>query len=985
MVKKLLAILVITLMLIPGSITVRAAVPDTFTLDLAEVNDVIVKSVIQSLSINESASGWNLYVNNQLKGTSIAQNNSVSYSFDLDDLSFSLQFNTLTAKTTLRYSYDQISGINTLISLDTKGGENKITIYPDLTQTPIVITGQNTETETVFEPADITYRFQQHNTTRTMKVHYQFLLDRTADILHIKANDESFSVECEQGQARQTVFLEYHVDAHLLDLNYLAKLNSYKTFEKAKTIPYSQAEIGQIVRNEKITLVNSKTGLTEVVPIEEFIYHWKRLGKEDYSVAHDSVLQVVCQWQEDVCASTRQTIGQSNRTFAVFGTSYQFAAPRIYTTLEYHPVTEYSDWSPWLTRTEFNDDTAMQSNLETEKKEFMEYDYYSDWSAVKYSNTALENDLTHQVTTQYRYQTASWPAWSEYVYDTDTKTDCQDSTECQWSAATLYRKSVSSWGSWSDYTTSDHRDDCSDNQDCDYTSRTMYSRKTGTWGSYGDYQYASTTDQYKDCADSSDCKLAGKTMYAKVVATLTGKYGDWESSCSAGSTYRCQTYYKYVCHAFLSNTTVYSTSSYAVDSTGPCSGSAKVQSRTAGYRKAYVQYTSPASTAYKLTTCTASSGYYKCFAKTLYATAKRTWSSWSNYSYSSCKDTSSETSGTTYKCRNEKQYAYRYRTWSAYSPWTQDVCTERSDTRCLKQVFYATRYRQWGDYSGWSESTPPENNPDVRAQTRWSYRQRQKTGSGFGETVPIDGIYTGTAEYYRYRKMEQSLQQVEVARAALGTSELGTKEMMTEAEITALSNEIARAAIQAAIIEQMNGYVSLEDLDQAMLQQNATLQKVGEAAKQKFLESEIFVPYVYVTDHWRADYEPFDVETYQASWTYLKQYVNNQTNSISATMKHSDSSNSHIRIIYFDQSQPLAGYDPLPDNWIGKQELIQQITNANVSNADIVVTLSASDIAAIKQWVTNPDNDPDDFLLHFGYVIMTAPASFRQALAAGKE
>ncbi len=981
--KTIVAILTALLCLLAVNCPLQAAVPVTLTLNLNQTEDTVITSLIKSLSLKQGSSGWDLYINNTFMATAAAQGHAVSYQVNVQDVDFDITADVSTDALTISYSYNQVSSIASLISLSTKAGIHTLAIYPTLTGgNPVILQGTNqADGRTLFDELTYRYEYRQNNINHYLSVRFQCWLDTVNDILHVAANDETYEISCQTGQAVQSVFLEFHVDAHLLDINYLAKLPAYKTFADAKEVPYSRSEIAAIVRNEKITLTNSKTGLTAIESLQEFIDHWKRLDKEDYLVKTDEQLQVVCQWSEDVCQSVRQLYGQSGRTYAVFGASYTYQIPHFYTSSAIKLVPVYTDWSGWLERNDYNDQTAYLTGLETETAAFYDYDQYSEWSDYQYSDQQISSDDTHQVSVQYSYRLAEWSAYSAYVYDAAAKTDCQDSSECQWQSRLRYRQSLASWQSWSDYSASDKRTDCSDDENCEYRTNTFYARNTGKWGSFSAYKYEGSSDTVTDCQDSFDCQSASAVYYARIAGQTTGTYSSWQSACTAGAGYRCQAYYKYTCKYLLASSTAYSTLNYAVGDSGPCSGNYKVSAKTAGYRQVNVSYTAPAASAYTLTSCADSAGYYKCYRKTLYAVKYRSWSGLSSYQYDSCTDTSAQTSGTTYKCASKKLYSYRYKIWSAFSDWSDEECTEDDQRKCLSQVFYAFSYRSWADWSDWQADNPLMTGTDQQQKVRYRYTSRQWLNSAFGTVVPDNAVSRGQKTYYRYRQKGEQLQQVEVARMNLQTATLNTKEMMTESQIMTLADQIESYALQAAVLETLGNDATAEEFEQASSQKSQSLVDRAAKVRQEFLDSPLFVPYVYVTSHWRASLEKFNVRTYTADFQYLKQFSNSRSDTVNLTLSRQAAS-PNVRIIYFDQSNPLVNYDQLPANWQGRQQLLEAIEKADCSQAELVVTLSQADIQAIKKWLNeNPDYEEYAFLRHFSYIFTAAPAGFWQKIA----
>jgi len=271
--------------------------------------------------------------------------------------------------------------------------------------------------------------------------------------------------------------------------------------------------------------------------------------------------------------------------------------------------------------------------------------------------------------------------------------------------------------------------------------------------------------------------------------------------------------------------------------------------------------------------------------------------------------------------------------------------------------------------------------PDTQTVRRWRYQTRAWLDRLFGETVPVSGVARGSAPYYRYRGYTMVSKQVEVSKVAAGTEHLGTREMMTQAQIMELSSRIGQAAVRAAIIQQLGPDLDASNFEAVYGQMKEQYADVGRQASQRFLTSKIFTPYVYVTDHWRATRQPFTVRTFSADWNFMRQYVSQAVGSAVGRLVVSMASPGEVAVIYFDPHDPLATRDTLPANWQGHKELLDAIRLADTSSAPVVVTLTAQDVAAIQRWLaSHGTDDPIAFLRAFRHVFTKVPAELSSLL-----
>lgn len=790
-----------------------------------------IQGYLSSLTLSENNGQWHLYINNNLVGTKNEGEMLVfSYNPDLKS-SFTLAFS-LPDQLSIAYALKSTHVKTSLFVLSMNEGVQAVTFYPDSSNTSVY----------TYKETRLSGGYYDFGGFTGDGMNYSLSIDASNHIAYVNRDGSVQSYSLTPGGVMQMLFLETHVPAHSLDLDYMSKGLTMKSFPDAKNIPYSSAEIDQAIANEKLTLVNSHSGLTFDTVLRQFITYWKRLGKEDYDTSTKETIQVVCQWNEDVCESVRQTYGAGGRLYAVFGDSYS-----------YNTISSYEDVS--LKKVE----TTLYKNVK--------------WPSSNWTNSY------------------NWP-------DLGTYTAVRSST------------STRSWSDYSNYMETNLTYDCSQDSECEWTSKNLYRSRTGTWSGYGSYSAGFPSS----CDSSSECRWISKEYTSKRTASLTNNYSDFVSSCSTTDSYRCNLYYKYTCKKnLISSNTAYSAIKYSTGVQGPCASGYKISKVTEGYRYRYLNWSNWSD--YSATSCTPVTGTTQCRSQTRYATSYLSWSNWSDYNQTSCSASSTK------QCQSKTMYAYRYASWSEYSPWV--LTTSKTANDANKVTIY-------------------QKNDGV-----FTYDDNKGTSA----TKGIGSYYTGISE------VKEVLQEVKDYYAKENVEKVGLKPAMNENSITAVGNMIgenSRSSIIYKNLLSLNGKVLFEDVETFRNSFPAKYQTDAENAKNAFLNSKIFIPYIYIRDHYRATDRLMNVGGYSDSLTSVNTYSTTHSSTATAPLLQSVVvDNRDSRVIYFDPKNPLVNYSNLPKNWEGYESLIYEIENSDLSNYEIEIHLTEDDLIAIRDYLKN--------------------------------
>lgn len=729
----------------------------------------------------------------------------------------------------------------------------------------------------------------------------------------------------------QSIFLETLVPSHPLDMEYLEKGLEMRSFQQAKEQLYSSDAIDQAVQNEMLTLIHERTGLTYEVPLRQFITFWKRISSENYDTTTTETIQTVCQWQENACENVRLKYTDSGRLYAVYGREY------IY------------------------DVIVPQTDIITVVEDRKEYKNIY-WPDDLWENSVSWPQLSDYTIVQAKKRTGQWSSYQ--LGNEDEWEDCEDAFDCEAKKETLYRYQQATWGSWQPYQT-DYPYDCEDNADCTWEKTTLYRKQTATPTGYGSY----TAGYPYDCEDNVNCEWKSKTFYKKRTSYKTNNYSSFVTSCSITNDYHCETYYQYSCRNFLKTQTKYSTTSFSVDQQGPCDSGYKITSVKKGYRKRYIGWN-----AYQdADSCTASVGYTQCQSETRYAENWKKWSDWSDYSYTSC------TSNSLTNCSSGKTfYRIRNKIWSDWSDYSTNSCSSGSNKRCEKKEEYYYRYRSWSDWSEWenvSEKLPVSSTLDVyyRKNDGIAVWEENKGGIDFG----VSPYYTSEENVTENQWVEK-----EVQYAKVKTQTLGLLPYMTESQIHQQADLLRNASEIQKQYEQLksiHGQVLWEQLDKV----NEDLYDTE--IKNQFLESKIFIPYIYVREHYRAKKQDFPIDSYYHEWNlYQNQQLDTETVYESVELLSVfDPIYKDSKVIYYDYKDPLVNYESLPDNWQGYESLIEEIKRSDLNQYRIRIELTQQDIEDITEYLQEGGYEKlgsCELLHRFSYIFKETDDSMRNWL-----
>lgn len=459
-------------------------------------------------------------------------------------------------------------------------------------------------------------------------------------------------------------------------------------------------------------------------------------------------------------------------------------------------------------------------------------------------------------------------------------------------------------------------------------SRKTYAKRTRSWGGYDSY----TTDTAYLSNASYDYKT--QTWYSSRTRSYTAdSVGDWSS-------YTSYTY------------STCENESEGVYVTKQCDSQTQYHYRTLGEYSAWSGYNVKYGSS-EWANCS-TSNLCKQEGATKYRTRNRTaWSQWTSYVYSSCSDV---TSGTTLK-------------------------------QCDSKLKYRSASYVYGDWSSWIRTT------SAKGVSGYEYQYRYNNGAGSWDLEKGTSSTLGLGTYYTGNSRTSSTSKaVTRTYATKSNKTIGSLAEMTASQITSKTNEITDALMMS------NAYTSIKSGDSLLLYQdvmdykNKTSELSSQAkedALRYFEEKTIFIPYLYITSHWRAVSGQAEVSGYDNQT--LTSVTTTQT-----TKEYSQGLNllaydidltKDTKIIYFDYRDPLINYkDELPENWQGYQELIRQLQNSDLTTYKIEIEMSKSDLLAMKEYLKthNYKSNNCEMLREFAYIFKTTDSELAKFLSTGK-
>ena len=900
-----------------------------YVLEVDKISDEHIRSNIMSLIIDNCDNEWCLYINN--KKEVILNADSTTYDYlTKDNEVINIAIDLSDHRITLRYEKNQQYLFNAKIVLIVNENDNYIDFYPLSDRTNHTrLYGYISGSTYVFDEIDHEYQYQDKNgIIRYFPVNYRFVFDTNSNRLNVFYNEKTCSYEVNNEIIHQSVFFENFVAAHPLAIDYLAKDLPKRNFNDAKNLLYASSLIDKAVSNESITLYNNEYGQSYNVLLRQFITYWRRLSNGEYDTSTTDTIQTVCQWHEDACENVRQQYQESGRLYAVFGNDF------VYEDIEKYDVLE-----PKIV-------------LSTRYKNI-------SWPDDKWVLGLTNNEIT--TAKQMKVNYGSWGDWTTFS-TTDERVDCEDAFDCTYQQKLRYRQKTASWSNWSSYTTA-YPSDCQDSDDCSWESVRYYSKRTASWLPYSSY----TATYPSDCQDSYDCRWQSQRFYRSRSYSYSGTYSAWKSSCSVTNDYHCETYYKYTCK--LNNVTNerFSTINYSINAQGPCSSGYKISTKQAGQRYRYIKWGTWS--AYTTTSCSSVTGYTQCENQLRYATSYKSWSGWSGYNQTTC------TANELTQCLGPlTHYRQRSRIWTNWSDYVYDQCSHNTDRQCQSQQQYSYRYRTWSGWSDWlnyDANIIKSDNVDVQ------YRSNQGVISW--DKIKGNSDLIGEGYYYleENKQVNDGIVLVNNEYVRLKLTSLDTMNDKTEALIMSLSNQIAIASQYQYLLKELllsNDKVLFDDLFTHDLADN------NEYYRNIFLNSELFIPYIYVLDHYRAVKRDVEKVNHNLNQIHNSGLILIDDKLIKASlMPQTIMQFQDNRVIYYNYLDPLHQYEELPANWQPHSVFIEELKNADLSIYDTRIILDKNDIQAIKDYLALDGYQKIgtcDILSQFAYLIEDSSGKF---------
>ena len=655
---------------------------------------------------------------------------------------------------------------------------------------------------------------------------------------------------------------------------------------------------------------------------------------------------------------------------------------------------------------------------------------YSGWSDYIY--TAKEADgRTYASECKSKTVTDSacgiagytYSGWSDYIYtakEADAKTyasECKSKTVTN-SSCGVKDYTYSNYSGYI-YTSSEVRGGSAPNSDyCKSSSVTSSICGTTTtytnWGSEKTAKYGSYTSQCTSrSATSSVCGTTNKTctLYkcpTSRTSTVTRKRscklpksveGDTCSctgsscTCTIGS---CTSYNSYTSSTSYSYTYgTYQTAKYGSYTT-QCTSSSQTSSTCGTTNKTCTLYTCPQSKTTSNKTCTLYScpssktaNYNSCSLYSCPSSRTANYNTCSLYSCPSTRTANYKTC-TFYSCPTTRTTVYNECT--LYScPGTRNVtsssssyvtsCTAKAtmeeDIICDSVPLIRTSTAVAGTYDGWTSLGRSVN---VSEDTE-NYIYQYMVNNGEYSYEDTKGTSSTVGNGKMYVKDEASGTQ-SVLIAVSGTTSypdfMGTQ---TSDSIYEAARKAGTGATQANYVNVINKSSTPEDPKYDLYNGGkwSTFSYVtvgdhnteGDKAYNDFLNEERYIPFVFITAHWRATKKGVTYDNITANGATYSEYVvaTESTDAYGTALRKKpgtptpdpediEKDSRETKVIYFDYKDPLTNYDAgsIPENWQGYEALIDEIKATDFADAKIEVTLTKKDLRDMREWMNeHPD------------------------------
>ena len=641
---------------------------------------------------------------------------------------------------------------------------------------------------------------------------------------------------------------------------------------------------------------------------------------------------------------------------------------------------------------------------------------WGDWTAWATGQPQTQVDREIDIRTMYSERDGSWGAWSGW-----STTQPQQDTGRQIDSYVEY--SSYSWGTSK---SGSYQSACQY-----YTNQTNYACGTNDtytgWGNWATNKYGPFTDacdsrygQNTECGyatcPASACGIES-TSYSNWGGYRTSKYGGFQSQCTSrsgrnsecGTTTSNKTCTRYYCATSRTCTkkvlgicTSYSYSGYrytygskpspayncssssvtssscgTTTTTNSCTSYNCPQSASNTYKscatvacgyKSCTSYSCPSSKSVENKTCNL--WYCPQSAVTKYQYRDIVWGAWSGYTHTSC------VSDTLTMCKSRTEYRYRDMVWGNWSSFEHETCTPNTYTKCQLSTnnFYKYRYKTFNDWSAWYNTTSAIN-PSYFMEVRYRYNTGSYKWEDFKGTStkgePYVAYHTGLAAD---KKQQTTQEWKEVAEVTSNKKTYPATGMNTYEDVENWQIQYAKEAAAKAYVESLkhisSGDEEESDVLWSDLEANLTSSIYYEAALRDIKGRNFYQPYLYFYG-WRFLTANYNLPSGTVNGNEVTTTKKITFSSLGTLIFSSDPIERDTKVIYYDYRDPLANYkDNLPENWEGKELLIEAIKNSDLGSNKITIKISQSDLKAMKEWVMKNGSDPDgcSMLKEFSYI-----------------
>ncbi|MGB4984523.1 MAG: InlB B-repeat-containing protein [Erysipelotrichaceae bacterium] len=860
-----------------------------YAVDTSLFEDSVVRDELSEIHIKLTDKGNELYINNKLM--SVESDNEFNAKYINGIREFILKFDIAKRNVNITYHDNALLTYQTLFEIRNDNNKDKYYLLAYKNQANrndyIKVNSSEDSDYIYFDTFNIAYANEDDKIKDTIK-EFNIRLNKKSKELIVNGVNKGLVRESTE---HIIVYMEYHVNAHPLNIDYLAKGEKYGAFgtylEATSPSFLSDGKIENLVSQESITLRATKyPDLTKNVPLRRTIRFWDRLPDGSYDTSHKVDVQVVCKYEDYKCESVRQN---SPKYYSVFGDSESVNDYRWKTIekIETDKIVEYklyqyvASWSNWSSP-ELSTGLGLWYNTDQAKHTISAgtYDVISDWKNGYGQFSTGSGWAITPINQQYRTRQYISPAWLiDNGYGTQYLTYRPSNTSSHYYSCSTYNDhSRPQYGSWSGWTTSS----CVKNEgrDCDFKIEYRMRRYTLSWGSWSGYDYWSCSEN-----ETTQCSWNAKAKcYRKIVC--------WE--CSGGK----------VCGYSASKPFPYCNrrNDWDYKDSGLSAGNS----------------------------CTSVDEYYVWQWAGRYATRTAT----KNYYWSDWGSDGCSGSG----C--EERWLYRSRSISYPLGYA-----------CTRQYY---RPESWSNWSGYS-SNPTESmcGSSEGGQVTYECRYQEKKSSPMTKTrYGTYGWSKSDKEDYSSGREKTKTEIITKYLAKPLTKPYERLPQVTQSQIDSYANELGLSAIRYQ--KSGNGNNDYDSVYNVTTEDRYRFDKLWNTAISDFKKLKVYIPWIYINDHWRADDVGWDMTRYKDN------IVNNE---IIATGYEDiwDSAlnpiykpfERKVDVIYFDKKDPFFNYNTLPKNWQAQDELIKEIKNANFDNPQIEVTLSKQDINDIQDYLNN--------------------------------